>query len=128
MSCRRTSVVEEQGSLFDQPIKPRRASRRIRDKAKHHKTQQQKLNEFLAANPHFYGEFVKVARHLKALDYNNISARGIVHFMRIDRALKINRTDDYKINDHLSSRMARLVMEREQDLAGFFEIRKLRAK
>lgn len=90
-------------------------------------TIQDKFEEFLEANPHFYGEFVRVARHLKSLGYTEASARGIVHFMRIDRALKINRIDDYRINDHISSRIARMVMDKEPDLTGFFETRKLGA-
>jgi hypothetical protein len=37
-------------------------------------------------------------------------------------------TSDFKLNDHYTSRYARLLMEREPELDGFFETRELRAR
>ena len=36
--------------------------------------------------------------------------------------------DDFRLNDHLTSRYARLVMEQEPDLVGVFELRELRSR
>lgn len=87
---------------------------------------QDRCERFLAKNPGFYDEYVRRARMLKARGWESFSSDCILHSMRFDRALRVNRDGLYKINDQFSSRLSRLVQEREPDLTGFFETRRLR--
>lgn len=90
-------------------------------------TIQDRFEQFLAANPGFYEEFVRRTRALKQRGYKKFSADGILHSMRYDQALQVNSDGLYRINNDFSSRISRLVEERESDLAGFFEKRGLKA-
>ena len=70
----------------------------------------------------------KRAKRLKAAGRKHYSMDAILHAIRFDRDVLLGKDEDgYRINDHTSSRLARLLMERDPDLAGFFELRKLRS-
>jgi hypothetical protein len=90
---------------------------------------EKRFAEFHAANPDVYAELVTIVRRAKALGHKRLGIRMVWEVMRWDRLInpRPNTPDDFKLNDHFHSRYARLLMEREPDLAGVFELRELRA-
>lgn len=90
---------------------------------------QQRYEEWRASTD---GQAVYASVRERAL---RLRDRGWTHFgigalwesVRYDRAIAVGPEDGYKLNDHYRSRMARELMEREPDLADFFELRELRA-
>lgn len=79
---------------------------------------------FHRANPHVYVELLRLAREAKA--------RGVRKFGigMLFEVLRWNGTDtasrDFKLNNDFRSRYARMI-DGEQDLAGFFDLRELRS-
>ena len=73
-----------------------------------------------------YSEARERALRLKAAGYARYSVDALLHSIRFDRAIKLGPSADYRINDHVSSRLARLLMERVPELADFFVTRRLR--
>jgi hypothetical protein len=92
------------------------------------KTIRQQFEEFHEANPHVYELLAHFSRQLKATGRSRGGIRMVWERMRWELTIQTNRSPDgFKLNDHLTSRYARLLMEQEPDLAGFFETRHLRA-
>lgn len=79
---------------------------------------------FHEANPEVYEELVRLARTLKRKGLDNYGIVGLYEVLRYDRSL---RTDGkpFKLSNDYRSRYARLIMEKEPDLAGFFRTREL---
>lgn len=77
--------------------------------------------EFHTANPQVYTELALRAREAKNAGAK-IGIRAIWERMRWTFKIE-RRVGDYKLNDHFTSHYARLLMLREVDLRGFFEIR-----
>jgi hypothetical protein len=92
-------------------------------------TIEEAFEAFHAANPWVYDALVRLARDL--------SRRGR-HVMGIGMLFEVLRwhwyrtTDDphseFKLNNNYRSRYARLIMRRERDLDGIFNLRELRAR
>ena len=85
------------------------------------------FERFHKRNPHVYEQFVRLARELKRAGHHTAGARLIGERIRWDRMMATTSEDDYKINDHHWPRYARLAMEREPDLDGFFRLRRIRS-
>lgn len=83
---------------------------------------------FHAANPHVYTTLVRLAREAKAAGRARIGI-GIGMLWEVMRWHLYLETkgDEYQLNNNFRSRYARLLMEREAELAGLFETRVLRA-
>ena len=81
---------------------------------------------FHAANPHVYDSLVKLAREALA---KGRSKAGIGMLWEVCRwELFIQTTGSaWQLNNNFRSRYARLIMHRERDLAGFFDVRELRS-
>lgn len=86
-----------------------------------------KFREFHAANPHIYSELVRLAREARAAGRNVIGIRMLWERMRWDLFIQ-TKGDEYKLNDHLTSRYARLIQHQEPDLRGIFKLRTLRSQ
>ncbi len=85
--------------------------------------------EFHAANPHVYAELVTLARQAHARGYRRIGIELLFSALRWRRMM--STTADFygfKLNDHFTSRYARLIMTREPDLIGLFAVRALRTR
>jgi hypothetical protein len=84
--------------------------------------------EWLAVNLRVYQEVVRLAREWRAI-HGPVSKVGIATLWEALRWEKSFTTpgDDWKLNNTYRAPMARLVMEREQDLAGVFETRERRS-
>lgn len=83
---------------------------------------------FHEAHPEVYDALVELCRRWCARGRDRWSVDGAFHVLRWERRI-VGLPDDhdiYKLNNNLTSRYARLVMEREPDLAGVFEVRELR--
>lgn len=81
---------------------------------------------FHVANPAVYAAIVRIARQLRALGFKRCGIALIFERLRWVYAIA-TQGDDYKLNHNWRSFYAREVMARESDLAGFFEVRRLRA-
>lgn len=90
-------------------------------------SKQDKFEEFLALNPGFFDEFVSIARSLVDKGFTWLSSDWILHYMRIYRVLHVQSNSEYRINDHISSRISRKVIAECPDLAPYFRTRRLRA-
>lgn len=84
------------------------------------------FKRFHAENPQVYSLLVQFSRVAKESGRKRFGIRMIWERMRWYVAIE-TKGDEYKLNDHWHSRYARLIMEQEPDLAGFFETRELRA-
>lgn len=94
----------------------------------HKKTITERFWEFDKDNPHVYRRIVQLARKAKLRGLEHYSIDGIFHVMRWEIAIRTRSADQFKLNDHFTSLYARLVMDREFDLKGFFEVRDRRSK
>jgi hypothetical protein len=88
---------------------------------------QDRFERFATANPQIYRELVKLARKTKAAGFSRYSIDSLFHVLRFQNDLRTKSDDGFKLNNSLTSRYSRLIMEREPDLADFFETRNLRA-
>ncbi len=78
---------------------------------------------FDTENPGVYSAFVAEADAVRRARFTHYSARTIVHVLRHHSALR-DGSGTFKINDHISPYLARRLMrERPDQFAGFFETR-----
>lgn len=84
-----------------------------------------RFRQWIADNPHVYDEVVAIARRLKAAGHDRIGMKFCLEVLRYQRMLRTTDPESYKINNSYGSRLARMVMEREPDLAEMFETRSL---
>ena len=88
---------------------------------------QSRFEAFHRANPHVYRHLVWLARqHLRA-GVKRLSIDYLYHVVRWRMFLKTRGRELFKLNDHFTSRYARLIEEREPDLRGLFHNRHLRS-
>lgn len=86
-----------------------------------------RFQEFHAANPAVYGELVQMSRDLHKRGYRRIGIELVFSAYRWNRMLRTTADEfGFKLNDHFTSRYARLIMAREPDLADFFRTRTIR--
>lgn len=92
-------------------------------------TRSKARKEFIAfhrANPHVYDELVRLARDLKDRGHTKIGIGMLFEVLRWQRMMHTSDPhSSFKLNNNYRSRYARRIMRREEDLAGFFEIRRL---
>lgn len=89
-------------------------------------TIQARFSRFHEANPEVYASLVRMARRLKSSGQSTYSISGIYEVVRFDRFTSSNGTP-YRLSNDFRSRYARLIMDREEDLQGFFALRELRS-
>lgn len=81
--------------------------------------------EFHRANPQIYRLFLDLTLQMFRSG-QNLGARCVWEQIRWRVNVKVQRTDVFRMNDHLVPYFARLVMLRYPELAGFFERRDAR--
>ncbi len=92
-------------------------------------TREVEFERFHAAHEDVYREIVQRSREVKAVGFQTFGMRRIWEGLRWFYALKSGpTTSEFKLNDHLVPYYARLVMEQEPDLKGFFVTRKLHSE
>ena len=82
--------------------------------------------EFHAANEWVYSALRGMALTAKR-EGHRVGIRCLWETFRWTHRQRIDSEETFRCNDHFPSRFARLLMEREPELAGFFETRGLRA-
>lgn len=87
----------------------------------------ERFRDFHAANPDVYDGLVRLARAGKARGAKKLGIEQLYAVLRWETFMRTSRDSGFKLNDHFTSRYARLIMEQEPDLAGIFEIRRLRS-
>lgn len=83
---------------------------------------------WLEAHPEALDEFVAIARRMKSKGVTRYSSDGILHIIRWNALVDGRDHQGYRCNNDFSSRLARLAMQRFEDLRGFFELRKLKGE
>lgn len=81
---------------------------------------------FHAERPGIYRLFVHFAREAKKSGRTTIGAKMIAERIRWECVISRSDGDAWKLNNNMVSRYARMVMQNEPDLVGFFETRKLK--
>jgi hypothetical protein len=84
------------------------------------------FEKYHAKNPHVYDMFVKYAREVKAAGHNKFSIWAVANRVRWHYNFEVRGTYKYKISNDLLSRYSRRIMEREVDLVGFFNVKRLK--
>lgn len=87
---------------------------------------QANFEKFHAENPQVYTLLVKYARQAKAAGRKRFSIKSIYERMRWYMTVEAEANGGFKLNDHYTSRYARLIMQQEEDLVDFFELRELK--
>ena len=82
---------------------------------------------FHTENPHVYDELVLLARRAKRAGSRRVGIKMLFEVLRWRHALRTGG-DEFKLNNNYHSYYARLIMAREEDLFGIFELRKLHGK
>ncbi len=87
----------------------------------------EQFRRFHVANPHVYAELVRLARRAVAVGRRRIGIKMLWEVARWNLLVETHGDPDFKLNNNLHSRYARLIAEREPDLAEAFEFRELRS-
>jgi hypothetical protein len=100
-------------------------------------TIQERFDLYHAANPHVYRMYLHFTKQLLRLGHKRISPRFVLERIRWEMMVSTVATPGvgwhvaagkpFKINDHFSSRYARLLIAQYPKLSAVFEIRGLRA-
>lgn len=78
-------------------------------------------------NPDVYIRLVELARKAKAAGKVKCGIGMLFEVARWDFWLTTEKQGGWKMNNSHRSRYARLIMQQEQDLRGFFQVRELRS-
>ncbi len=81
---------------------------------------------FHELNPHVYAALRTLALRLHGTGRRRGSIKQLFEVLRYEYSLR-TEGDEYKLNNNYHSRYARLLMENEQALQGWFETRELRS-
>lgn len=86
----------------------------------------QQFIEFHQQNPRVYTLLVDMARQLRKRGHRKAGMKMLFEVLRWQHMMKTaDPHSDFKLNNNYHSRYARLIMQREPDLKGFFEVREL---
>lgn len=80
------------------------------------------FRKFHRENPSVYDELVKISRSLKSKGRCHYGIKALFEVVRFHRALNTN-DPAFKLNNNYTALYARLIMENEPDLHGFFDTR-----
>jgi hypothetical protein len=82
--------------------------------------------EFHRENPRVYDELVRLARRGRQAGRTKMGINQLFEVLRWNVSLT-TRGEDFKLNNNYAPHYARLIMDRERDLAGIFELRRSHA-
>lgn len=119
-------MTETQIGLWNRPEPPR-----YEEVCQHASTGQpltlgQRFLRFHIANPHVYAEIVRIARDLKGRGFRTCGMKLVFERLRWLVAIE-TKGDGFRINNSYTAFYARIVMEEEPDLRGFFRLRESEA-
>lgn len=81
---------------------------------------------FDRSNPEVFHLYRELAEKIRSQGWTRYSSDAIMHRIRWHFQVE-QGARDWKLNDHYTSRYARLLMDIDPTFRGFFETRKLRA-
>jgi hypothetical protein len=90
-------------------------------------TIEQRFQSFHSQNPQVYEALVALAHQAKAHGKTRVGIKALWERMRWDLWLQTDSDEEFTLNNSFTSRYARLIAQREPDLADLFEFRRLRA-
>jgi hypothetical protein len=83
--------------------------------------------DFHMQNPEVYEELRSLALQMRRRGVEHYGIGGLFEVLRWHRRMQtVDQASDFKLNNNYRSFYARLLMEREPELEGFFELRTLR--
>jgi hypothetical protein len=88
---------------------------------------QARFEAFHRENPHVYRHLVDLARAYVRRGMTRLSIDHLFHLVRWTMHVQTGGPELFKLNDHFTSRYARLIEECEPDLRGLFHNRHLRS-
>jgi hypothetical protein len=89
---------------------------------------QQRFEEFHRDNPAVYRELVTLAWQAQIRGHRRIGIELLFAVLRWERMMQTSDANSgFRLNDHYTSRYARLIMEQESGLDGLFDVRELRS-
>lgn len=118
-------IVSEAARMNEQKQVEKRR-KRLGPKVDGNQSIQARFLRFHEENPEVYEALVRMARRIKASGQSSYSISGIYEVARYDRFISTTGKP-FKLSNSYRSRYARLIMETEADLAGFFVLRELRS-
>ncbi len=83
---------------------------------------QYRFSLFHAENPHVYAQLRDGALELRRAGWKHFGIARLYEGLRYQQAV-VTTSDDFKLNNSFRALYARLLMEREPELQGFFETR-----
>ncbi len=90
-------------------------------------TIQERFSAFHDANPWVYHALVRLARDQR-LHGRKVGMKMLFEVLRWQWMQQTTSEDEFKLNNNYHSRYARLIMERNPDLTGMFQLRELTAE
>lgn len=109
------------------PIPPLFAQARPASKPTAEQSIDEAFRAFDRANPDVFRKFRELAEQIRASGWTRYSADALLH--RIRWHYHVEKGDRaFLINDHWSSRYARLLIDIDPSFQGFFELRRLRSR
>lgn len=81
------------------------------------------FQKFHTNNPDIYSELVRLSRELVRAGYTNYGISALFEVVRYNKSIS-TIGDRFKLNNNYRALYARMIMERESDLATFFHIRR----
>ena len=88
-------------------------------------THQEKFEAFHAANPHVYRRLHTLALQMRLKGHKKIGIAMLFEQMRWEWYQQTTDVSGYKLNNNYKAYYARLLMESDANLVGFFEVRKV---
>lgn len=86
---------------------------------------QARFRRFHGANPAVYSGLVRLARQAKRQGVTTYGLAALYEVLRWNRFLDTKGEEKLKLSNDFRSRYARLIMDQEPDLQGFFSVREL---
>lgn len=82
-----------------------------------------KFRVFHENNPHVFMKLRALALDLKQRGLEKYSIKGLYEVVRWQYAFEYGKDEQYRLNNNYTAYYARLLMEAEPDLKGFFSLR-----
>lgn len=88
-------------------------------------TNEERFNRFHKANPHVYQAIVRLVSRARAMRVKRWSMKGIFEVLRWQWLEQTNGSEgDYKLNNTFTRFYSELLINNDERLVGFFELRK----
>ncbi len=88
----------------------------------------ERFYRFHLRNPQVYKELLRLARQAKRRGLKRIGIRMIWEVMRWNLSLSTDSDEEFRLNDHFTSRYVRLIILRNPSLRDMFELREIRTQ